>query len=236
MRKYDVIYILAEEAADREELRYSLRSIEKNMTHGNVWFYGGVPVGFKPDKYKRLKQSGVSKWEKVRNTLYAICQDPNVPDRFWLFNDDFFIMQRLNSTKAVYNKTLRDHYEKVKAKHGGWTSYSRGLWYCEQALKAKDLPTLDYAVHVPMLIDKDKALETLKAFPDCPMFRSLYGNYNKVDGVHLADVKISDVTKAVDPEAALLSTSNKAFRRGLAGQYIREAFPDPCKYEAGFNG
>ena len=236
MRKYDVIYILAENAANYEELRYSLRSIEKNMSHGDVWFYGGNPKGFVTDRAVRLHQNGRSKWEKVRNTLFAICQDPDVPARFWLFNDDFFIMQRLNSTKAVYNKTLADHYEHVKKIHGGWTSYSRALWYCEQALKAKDLPTLDFAVHVPMLIDKEKALEVLTAFPDCPMFRSLYGNYNQVDGVHMDDVKISDPTKEVDPEAALLSTSNKTFKYGLAGKYIRAAFPDPCKYEAGQNG
>ena len=235
MRKYDVIYIL-KAGGPSEELRYSLRSIEANMTHGDVWFYGGIPNGFVPDHAVKFNQAGVTKWEKVRNTLYAICTDESVPARFWLFNDDFYILQRLNSTKPVYNKTLRDHYEHVEKKHGGRTAYSKALRFCEETLLAKGFPTLDYAVHVPMLIDKDKALETLKLFPECPMFRSLYGNYNNVDGIHRTDCKITELNARMEPEAAFLSTSNNSFKLGEVGKQIREAFPDPCKYEAGYNG
>ena len=235
MRKYDVIYIL-KNSGPAEELRYSLRSIEKNMTHGDVWFYGGTPDGFIPDHAIRFTQAGFTKWEKVRSTLLAICKNPNVPDRFWLFNDDFYILQRMNSTKAIYNKTLKDHYEHVEKKHGGRTAYSKALRYCEEVLKAKELPTLDYAVHIPILIDKDKALEVLNAFPDCPMFRSLYGNYNQLDGVHHSDVKIADFDKEINPDATFLSTSNKSFKYGKVGEQLRAMFPECCKYEAGFNG
>ncbi len=235
MRKYDVIYIL-KDGGDYEELRYSLRSIETNMTHGDVWFYGATPRGFVPDHAVRFEQRGLNKWAKVRSTLLAICNDENVPGRFWLFNDDFFIMQRMNTTKAAYNETIRDHYESVERRHGGRSNYTRALRLCEQELKARDLPTLDYAVHFPMLIDKDAALDTLLEFPGCPMFRSLYGNYNNVDGIHRTDCKIVELNARMEPEAAFLSTSNKSFKLGEVGKQIREAFPDPCKYEAGYNG
>lgn len=235
MRKYDVIYIL-KESGPAEELRYSLRSIEANMSHGDVWFYGGTPRGFVPDHAVKFNQVGLTKWEKVRSTLLAICNNPDVPARFWLFNDDFYVMQRMNSTKAPYNKTLREHYEHVERKHGGFTAYSKALRYCEKVLLEKGLTTYDYAVHIPILIDKDKALETLKAFPDCPMFRSLYGNYNKLDGVHHADVKISDLGKKFKAETDFLSTSNKSFKFGEVGEQLRNTFPEPCKYEAGSNG
>lgn len=235
MRKYDVIYIL-KYGGGYEELRHSLRSIEANMTHGDVWFYGATPIGFVPDHAVRQTQRGLTKWDKVRSTLLAICKNENVPDRFWLFNDDFFILQRMTSTKPIYNGTLREHYERIEKNHGGRSAYSKALRYCEEVLKAKGLPTLDYALHVPMLIDKDKALETLKAFPDCPMFRSLYGNYNNIAGVEMADVKISDLKKQIEPEAALLSTSNKSFTIGEVGKQLRAMFPEPCKYEARYHG
>lgn len=233
MRKYDVIYIL-KNGGPTEELRYSLRSIEKNMTHGDVWFYGGIPNGFVPDHAVKFNQDGFTKWEKVRSTLIAICKNENVPARFWLFNDDFYIMQRMTSTKPVYNKTLRDHYKHVESKHGGRTAYSKALRFCEEVLKQKELPTLDYAVHVPMLIDKEKALEVLNEFPSCPMFRSLYGNYVQAEGIQKPDVKISDFNKLPDPDAAFLSTSNKSFMFGAVGKYIQKTFKEPCKYEAGF--
>lgn len=235
MRKYDVIYILKENGPV-DELRYSLRSIEKNMSHGDVWFYGGIPNGFVPDHAVRYHQKGVTKWDRVRSTLLAICNNENVPARFWLFNDDFYVLQRMNSTKPIYNKTLRDHYEHVEKKHGGRTAYSKALRYCEAVLLEKELPTLDYAVHMPMLIDKNKALETLNAFPNCPMFRSLYGNYVQPDAIQHADVKIADFNKPIAPEAAFLSTSNKSFKFGKVGKQLQVLFPERCKYEAGYNG
>lgn len=235
MRKYDVIYIL-KNGGSYEELRYSLRSIEANMTHGDVWFYGATPRGFVPDHAVRFIQKGSTKWEKVRNTLLAICKNENVPNRFWLFNDDFFILQRMTSTKPIYNGTLRDHYERIETRLNGKSAYSKALRYCEEVLQAKDLSTLDYALHVPLLIDKDKALETLTAFPDCPMFRSLYGNYNNIAGVEMADVKISDLKQSIEPEAAFLSTSNKSFTIGKVGKQLRTMFPERCKYEARYHG
>ena len=231
MRKYDVVYVL-KEGADPSELRYSLRSIEKNMTHGDVWFYGGNPKGFVPDHAVRFVQKGFTKWDKVRSTLMAICKNDDIPDRFWLFNDDFYIMKRMTSTKPYYNKTLKDHYKHVEQKHGGRTAYSKALRYCEEVLKSKGCDTLDYAIHIPILVEKKKLLETLEVFPHCPMYRSLYGNYNKLDGVHHADVKISDLDKAADPDTDYLSTSNKSFRIGKVGEQLREWFPDPCRYEA----
>ena len=45
----DVVYVLKSNI-DPEELRYSLRSVEKNFPHRYVWFVGSQPEGFKPDK------------------------------------------------------------------------------------------------------------------------------------------------------------------------------------------
>ena len=42
MKKYDVVYILKNDVKP-DEIRYSLRSIEQNLEHGNVWFFGGIP-------------------------------------------------------------------------------------------------------------------------------------------------------------------------------------------------
>ena len=98
-------------------------------------------------------------------------------------------------------------------------------------LTAAGLETKNYAVHMPILINKEKALATLDAFPDCPMFRSLYGNYNRIGGTWMRDVKIAGLDRLPDEESLFISTTDGSFGSGAVGRLIRERFPDPCKYE-----
>ena len=176
MRKYDVVYIL-KAGCGPGELRFSLRSIEANMDHGKVWFYCGKPDGLIPDEAVPLKQSGETKWERVRYSLRQICQNDNITKKFWLFNDDFYVMAPMEKAVVYHRGLLSDHIAGIKARRNGRQSgYSENLQRCMDQLQQAGCTTLDYAIHIPMLIDRQKMLETLDMFPSCPMFRSLYGN------------------------------------------------------------
>ena len=229
MRKYDVVYILKAECTS-EELRYSLRSIEANMTHGKVWFYCGRPAGITPDEHVPYVQTGLNKWERVRNTLTRVCKNEEITEKFWLFNDDFYVLKRMTRTVPLHRGELADHIKGIEARHGRPSGYSRRLKQCENMLRNKGLETLDYALHVPMLIDRAAALETLQTFPDCPMFRSLYGNFAKVGGEYHDDVKTVDPDKIIPEDADFFSTSNKAFA-GEVRKQLEARFPVPCRYE-----
>ena len=229
MRKYDVVYIL-KAGCSAEELRFSLRSIEANMTHGKVWFYCGCPAGITPDEHVPYVQTGINKWERVRNTLIRVCKNEEITEKFWLFNDDFYVLKRMTRTAALHRGELADHIKGIEARHGRPSGYSRRLKQCENLLRDKGLTTLDYALHVPMLIDRATALETLRTFPDCPMFRSLYGNFTKVGGEYHEDVKTVDPDKIIPEDADFFSTSNKSFA-GEVRKQLEEMFPDPCRYE-----
>ena len=229
MKRYDVVYILRADAKP-DELRYSLRSIEANMTHGKVWFFCGCPDGIAPDEHVRMVQAGLNKWERVRNTLIRVCKTDGVSDKFWLFNDDFYVLQRMTRTVPLHRGELRDHIKGIEERHGRPSGYSRRLKLCEARLREKGLTTLDYALHVPMLIDKAKALETLEAFPDCPMFRCLYGNFAGIGGELSEDVKTVDPDKIIPDDALFFSTSNKSFA-GRVREQLEQRFPEPCRYE-----
>ena len=232
--KYDVVYFLKEDKVN-EELRYSLRSIEKNFQYRNVVFYGGCPEGLKPDKHFKRTQTEPSKWERVRASIRACCLNPEISDKFWLFNDDFFIMKPMSEEMpAQYNGDIRRHIEKVKARHGGqdmdWTIRLRHL--CE-TLERAGKGTKNYAVHKPILIDKAKALEVLDKFPDEPMFRALYGNYWDIGGVSNHDMKVLLKDYPVDKfkDWEFLSTQDDSFRDGTVGKYIRRMFNEKSRYE-----
>ena len=231
MRKYDVVYILKNDIKPNE-LTYSLRSIEQNLPHKNVWFVGGMPAGLVPDNALRMHQVGTLKWERAKSSLIAICKNKDVSAKFWLFNDDFFVLEPVKSDKPFFGGLLHDHILHIEHRHNDkHTGYTRALRYCEETLIDADLTTFDYALHLPMLVDKKKMLETLETFPDCPMFRSLYGNYAQIGGTQHDDVKIVDMCEHIPKGADYVSTSDSSFAFGVVGREIKKRFPDKCRYE-----
>ena len=225
----DIVYIL-KEGIDPYELRYSLRSL-KNMEHGKVWFYGGQPAGLTPDGRGTTEQRGETKWQRVRSSLEDVCRNDEITPQFWLFNDDFFVLKPVEG--PLFNGTLRDHILHVERRHYGETAYTKQLRACETLLKDAGLSTFNYAIHVPMLVDREKMLEALRTFPDCPMFRSLYGNFAEIGGNDHRDVKIVGLTRGYEDDADYVSTSDDSFEFGAVGAQLRHTFKEPCRYEDG---
>lgn len=225
----DVVYILRN-GIDSEELKYSLRSL-KNFPHDKVWFFGGVPKGLKPDVQVAFRQEGRNKWEKVRNSLIRVCKTEELSSSFWLFNDDFFCMKPCGYFPPIFNGTLYSRIVEIEDKAKAMTPYSLQLRKTAELLDSKDMDVLNYAVHLPMLIDKQRALVVLDEFKTCPMFRSLYGNSCGIGGLFHKDVKIYDPKEEPDPDAYWLSTTNESFKRGRVGEYIRSVFKEESMYE-----
>ena len=223
----DIVYIV-KNAIDPYELTYSLRSLI-NFPHGKVWIYGGKPDGIKADRQVTYLQRGISKWDKVRNSLKEVCTNDEITADFWLFNDDFFCMKECQDLPPIYNGSLQDRVQELKKRHGT-SEYMTKLLQTEYILKKYGKPTRNYAVHMPMLINREKALEVLDEFR-CPMFRSLYGNYFDIGGEDRKDVKIYLTNEEPDPEADWLSTTDTTFRRGLVGDFIRDRFQEASCYE-----
>ena len=140
-------------------------------------------------------------------------------------------MQPMQSAKNYHRGLLADHIKDIELRHcGGSTAYTNNLRICERQLRDAGLTTLDYAIHIPMLVDRAKGLEALRMFPRCPMFRSLYGNYAKIGGDFIVDCKTTDSNRIINPEDPFFSTSNRAFS-GKVLEQMEALFPDPCRYE-----
>ena len=223
---YDIVYFV-KESKYNEELRYSLRTL-KNFPHNKVWFYGGYPEGLKPDYHIKVKQNLPNKWENVNMMLRLACTNPSITDNFWLFNDDFFIMQDVKNPTNHYHGDLYKRIVKLEDKFGHITDYSQLLRQCCKELESLGCNTKNYTLHVPMLFNKKKALE-LFTLTDFPGFRSLYANYFKIGGTEMNDVKITSKDKLYK-SGIYLSTDEKSFD-GKVGKQIREMFKDKCKYE-----
>ena len=233
--KHDIVYFVKDEP-ENEELRYSLRSVEQNFSYRNVWFCGGCPDGLKPDKHFDLKQEEFVKWDRVRAMIAKVCENDEISEDFWLFNDDFFILKPMKGMKPQYNGELKPYIEYTESKHNGIADgFTIRLRQAYQDLTKAGLTTLNYEVHKPMLINRKKALEVLRAFPNTPCFRSLYGNYFAIGGEdkHDMKIKIENYAKILSVQNFwdFVSTDDKSFKNGNIGEFLREKFDKKCRFE-----
>ncbi|MBQ6487523.1 glycosyltransferase family 2 protein [Candidatus Saccharibacteria bacterium] len=233
--KYDIVYFL-KDTPDNAELRYSLRSVAENLKHRKVWFYGGCPGGLKPDGSVRVLQGSPTKWQNVRNMMMLVCKNDNITEDFWLFNDDFFVLKPMSEDMPVqYDGTLSEKIATTEERRGKSIDWTRRLRKLQELLTKAGKPELNYAVHKPMLINRKKMLEVLEKYPYEPMVRALYGNYWELGGVDSPDKKVmkrhitglSDKVKDWD----FVSTSDASFSNGNIGEWLRDRFNRPSRFE-----
>lgn len=230
--RIDVVYFVKQSSIN-DELKYSLRTVEKNWPCSRVWFCGGRPDGIKPDITMRLNQRGLNKWEKVRNSIVAVCKNDEITEDFWLFNDDFFVMKkRKDDFEPQYNGRIIDYVDRIKKRHhDSHSEYTVRLIKTIEALQNAGCGTLNYEVHKPMLINRQKALEVMDKFPEVGGFRSLYGNYWQIGGENQHDMKIKDLGAFDWGDWEFLSTADKSFREGEVGRFIRDKFKERSRFE-----
>lgn len=230
LHELDVVYFV-KESEENEELRYSLRSVDRNFPHRNVVFVGGKPNGLNPDRHIYVDQNQETKWSNTSILLRTACLDPYISEEFVLFNDDFFILHTIINLPYYSDGPLSKRIYRLRLKHGKLTKYTARLLETKNMLEEKSFSTINYAVHYPIIINKKEMLETFEEFPQGLMWRSLYGNHHRKLTRLVEDCKIHNNTGAPSKHQLYVSTDDKSFRNGRVGEYIRTKFTSPCRYE-----
>lgn len=231
----DVVYICR--GGDNEELRYSIRSVVKNLPHSKIWV-----VGDKPDWYTgnfiKVEQRSVQKYTRARNNLKTIITSKEISNPFILMNDDFYIINKINRLPVLYDGTLEQKIELQDSK-GAPNGYIRLLEGTQSWLtkyyKLKN--PLNYELHVPMEMTKDGLR---RALVSPGLWRSTYGNivYDKGE-VEMRDVKVflpgtEEYDRSYDidnPIYDYLSSNDDSFDI-VYDKILKDRFPDPSEYES----
>lgn len=226
--KHDVVYLLKNNYTDGE-LKFSVRSVVKNFPYNRIVFVGGIPQDIGADILISDEQTGTTKWERSSHSLKAALNNDELTDDIWLFNDDFFIMNKVCPETNFFGGTLEHRIYELKRHYGRTSGYGRNLEEIRRELALMGKDTLSFCVHLPMLINRHKALMLFEQFPKMRMFRSFYGNYYEIPCELKKDVKVYDLESV--PNWDYLSTTDESFKSGKVGEYVRASFPDPCKFE-----
>lgn len=226
----DIVYFVKDEPIN-EELRYSLRSVAKNFPHRNVWFYGGCPDDLQPDRWAYIKQNARSKWGNTSGLLRNACANEGISENFVLFNDDFFVMKPIESLPYYSDGSLEKRIKELWTRNPGGSVYITRMQLTKKMLTQEQFPTENYAMHMPMIINRREMQETFKKFPDGEMWRSLYGNHHRKPVEYMKDCKIYSRDEMPPTDTPFLSTTDASFLYGKVGEYIREIFPKPSRFE-----
>lgn len=234
----DVVYVVRE-GDDNEELRYSLRSL-RNVPHGQVWIVGYCPSFVKNVNVVPSPQHWSKYVNSTRNVL-AACKHPDVSDRFLLFNDDFFILRRVDEWPVFHRGPVADVVADYYRRFGPlkWNDhYRRGMEQTAAILERWGFADpLSYELHAPMAIQKDLMVEAvMRAVEEDSSIvalhkRTLFGNYARVGGRATQDHKMSGMERTWGDNQLFVSTEDSAFRRGAVGRRLRARFPEPSPYE-----
>lgn len=231
MERFDIVYILKEDI-EPAELTYSLRSVEQNFPHNKVWFVGSGAKGLQPDGSIYHRQVGATKWERVHSSFEQIIKCEDITKKFFLFNDDFFVLDKIDTAHFVntVGGTLEKRVRDLKNNIGGTSLYCRSLADLRQELLINGYDVMSFALHIPILLDKRKMANVLGKF-NSMMFRSAYGNYTRESYIYHPDVKIYDRENIPLPSWDYCSTTEDSFKNGKVGEFIRERFTKPSRFE-----
>lgn len=228
---HDVVYILKNDYKG-EEFLYSIRSVCLNFPYRKIVTVGGCPDNIYPDIKLEHQQVGTTKWERAKSSLIKAFSCEELSEDIWLFNDDFFVMDKVRPHEDVnyFNGTLERRIIEMKRKFPNGSNYIGRLELMRAKLLKMDKDTLSFALHLPMLINRKKALDLINANPSSStMFRSFYGNYYEIPCEYMKDVKILDLVTV--PDTPFISTSDESFKRGKVGEFLKLFFKEPCAYE-----
>ena len=228
MTKHDIIYVLRN-GYQGDELRYSIRSVVQNLPYKRIVFVGGTPDGLRPDIGISHQQIGSTKWARSMSSLREALKCDKLTEDVWLFNDDFFVMDRVREDINYFNGTLEKRVIDLKRANPKGSIYARNLDKLRVTLLSSGRDALSFALHVPFLINRKAALDLFDSGADLQMFRSYYGNYYQIPCRYMSDVKVYDLQTI--PDTPFISTSDSAFSLGKVGEFLRKYFNKPSRYE-----
>lgn len=221
----DVLY-LVKPSENNDELKYSLRSL-KNLNHGRV-FLAGYKPSWVEAKYEHIPvEQSSEKYQNARNNLMTALHDDRLSDDFILMNDDFFIMRPIDRIRPLRRLKPIEHYIELFRKLDPNSYYVKTMEQTRDLLHRWGIDEVDsYELHTPIVLNKHKLLKLMERVPAgmMPHVRTMYGNYYRIGGERIEDVKIIRDDQTIKADAQFLSTIDGSFESGMIGRYLRDRF------------
>ncbi len=176
------------------ELRYSLRSIQKHVRGiRDIYVVGFLPDFIKDVVHIPFGDEHVCKETNIYRKVLRACQDPNISEDFFFFNDDHFMLEDCIADQyQFYHKgDLRMMCRGLRAGN----PYRAAVENTYIVLhKHNNLPTRNFDGHCPIIYNKKFMLDRITRYDwngrISYVLKSLYANTKLIVGEKMADCKI----------------------------------------------
>lgn len=179
---------------DGEELKFAIRSFVKHTKFDRIFVMGDKPEWLQNVVHIPFKDLAgfENKEANIKNKILEVCKT-DISDPFIFANDDIFICRDIDL------ETLPFYYDKeLTFKQGEVKNYRRSVNNTYTYLKEKNLPVLNYDIHIPIKYHKGAFQYLMNKIswrvPYGYIIKSLYCNSMNIEGVKHADFKISGQT------------------------------------------
>lgn len=230
------VYLVRPGEANRQ-LKYSLRSLERNAADSEIIIAGYKPRWVKGVEHIPVPQPVQHHRNQVKILKEVVKAELPRGENFILMNDDFFALQPIKSEpELIYSGTLDDLAERPAWRSG---FYGESLENTKNILYRKGIQSnLAFdGVHRPMPLNQVVLGEVLKAAGDTDVqHRSLYGNVVHERGLapwtpatEGSDAKIRVPRKRL-PDGDWISSSRLAWGSTVQ-RLIHALYPNKSRYE-----
>jgi hypothetical protein len=224
---------------NNEELRYAMRSWDKNLILGSdlvLLTVGYKPTWVKPDHHiegNRHASMPLAVWDNILlGTEEAIRLGHGNKEALYM-NDDFFCLDPVGCVLPVKrNVKLAKQFASYPENTSHWWPKSLRLtasWLAEQGFPDCD----SYEAHRPLSARPSAMYEALLRWDGgtqgaLPQWRTVYGVLNEVEAYPIHDAKMG-LTRASGVGTPWISTSDQSWRRYAPS--IKKRFPETSRWE-----
>lgn len=215
------------------EIKYSIRSAVKHFDVTGVVVVGAKVVWLDAD-YILHRDANRPKMFNTTLKLQAAVNSDLVPERFVWMNDDFFFMRDMKQIPCLHKGTMQESLDTHPTKSGlYWNTTESTLRFIQRNLGVGE--PLDYSIHCPMVLEKQKVLETLELIggPKSILFRAVYGNHHRLGGAKHEDMKLRVYGDMPKDDWPFFSTSDTITRARKFTAWLEAQYPSRSRYEKG---
>jgi hypothetical protein len=238
--KPDIVYLFAMGHTfwRDQELRYSLRSLEKQgENYGNIILVGDKPP-YLNGKIIHIPQSDNSLHcheRRIYEKLLVACNTPEISDPFIFFNDDYFLTKPIDFSNIGYYFSINIEDKIIKRSRNDL--YKKTMRNTFAVLKEKGLKTRYFDIHYPMQYYKNKFIEAMKKYDweinAGYLIKSLYANTLRIKGEKRKDYKIKNNLSKDELKRLIILTdlfSTEKIYRNTA-EYLVKKYRAKSSYE-----
>lgn len=227
----DLVYVLGKGSLwNNNELRYSLRSVEKHLSGvGRVFIVGECPPFL--TNVTHIKASDDKKAIPDTNIMHKIwmaCSNPEISETFLFLNDDHYLLQDFEADKFpyYYHKTIVEYVKKR-----GHDGYGKRCENTQKSLENRNKSTKYFDLHYPILYSKTAFIKhVVNAYDhskkDGMILKSLYANGLQIEGTEIQDCKIPHLLLKDLPCYSTYPTVSAG-----AQKFLKEMFPNKSRFE-----